>query len=153
MEEFDYRKAYEQISRDLKKALEERDHLDAKISAIRTTITALAASCERAGIEIEHSAEAEHMVVSSSLPEEILSILRAAYPGYHRATVIKEKLEQLGHDLSRYKNPLATIHMILKRQVDALKAETAVNAAGERLYRVRKTMGDRMNRAKKKNEN
>jgi hypothetical protein len=111
---------------------------------MRTTLTALAASCENAGIDIEHSAEADYMIASSSLPDEILGILKAAYPGYHRATVIKEKLEQLGHDMSRYRNPLATIHMVLKRQVEALKAETATNAAGERLYRARKPSGSSM---------
>lgn len=147
---FDYRKAYEQVSRDLKEALEQRDHLDAKITAMRGTLNALAASCESAGIDIEQSPEAEHMIASSSLPDEILAILKAQYPGYHRATIIREKLEQLGHDLRRYKNPLATIHMVLKRQVEACKAETAVNRAGERLYRYRQPMGGRMVRLAQK---
>jgi hypothetical protein len=150
VDSFDYRKAYEQVSRDLKEALGQRDHLDAKIMGMRSTLSALATACEGAGIDIQPSAEADHIIASSSLPDEILAILRATYPGYHRATVIKEKLEQLGHDMSKYRNPLATIHMILKRQIEAYRVETATNAAGERLYRVRITRGDRIERGKGK---
>src|SRR5437764_5752726 len=49
---FDYRKAYEQVSRDLKKALADRDALDNKITNMRKTLAAMAASCESEGIEI-----------------------------------------------------------------------------------------------------
>src|SRR3954468_4337437 len=77
---FDYRKAYEQVSHDLKNALEERESLDRKIQSMRQTLTGLEASCESLGIEIEQSAEAMFFLESSSLPEEILAILRAVYP-------------------------------------------------------------------------
>jgi hypothetical protein len=132
---FDYRKAYEQVRSDLGNAIDERDRLDRKIATMRKTLTALAASCESEGIEIESSLEAEYLLENSTLPDEILSVLSMAYPRYHRATVIKEKLEQIGIDMSKYKNALATIHMILKRQIEAGKVEPGTNAAGEKLYR------------------
>lgn len=132
---FDYGKAYEQVSRDLKKALAERDRLDKKITSMRQTLTALAASCEEEGIEVEQSLEAQYLLESSPLTEEILGVLRVVYPHYHRATVIKHKLEQLGHDMAKYTNPLATIHMILKRQIEAGTVEPGTNEAGEKLYR------------------
>lgn len=134
-ESFDYGKAYEQVSRELKSALEERERLDKKIITTRQTLAALAASCEQQGVEIQQSPEAEYLLENSPLPDEILSVLKAAYPGYHRATIIKEKLEQLGHDMRRYQNPLATIHMILKRQIESGKVETGSNQAGEKLFR------------------
>lgn len=134
---FDYRKAYEQISRDLKNALEERELLDAKIIGIRQTLSGLEASCESLGIDIEPSREAIFIREKSTLTEEIIKVLGATYPGYHRATVIKQKLEQLGHELSKYRNPLATIHMILKRQIEAGNVEINRNATGEKLFRLK----------------
>jgi endonuclease/exonuclease/phosphatase (EEP) superfamily protein YafD len=135
---FDYGSAYEQVGRDLKNAIAERDRLEMKITTLRQTLTALAASCEQQGIEIEQSQEALYLLESSTLPDEILTVLRAAYPGYHRANTNKNKLELLGHDMSKYQNPLATIHMILKRQIEADKVESSKNKAGEKLFRVRK---------------
>jgi hypothetical protein len=144
-ESFDYGKAYKQVSNDLKSLLAERERLDRKISKARQTLEALATSCEEEGIEVEPSAEAQYLLESATLPDEILGILDRAYPNYHRATIIRDKLEQLGHDMSQYRNPLATIHMILKRQIEAGKVETGTNKQKEKLFRAshKRIMGRR----------
>jgi len=131
------RKTYEKYQRELADLLSKKALLDRTIIAVRQTLQGLAALCEAENIEIDASPEAEYLLETSALPDEILSVLRARHPGYHRATIIKQQLEKLGHDMSKYKNPLATIHMVLKRLIEADKVETGTNEAGEKLYRAK----------------
>lgn len=130
-----YRLAYEAAQRELAELLHERERIDKRTVTVRENLKALASLCEGFGSEVPPSPEADYLLENSALPDEILAILRAEYPGYHRATVIKTRLERLGHEMGKYQNPLATIHMILKRQFEAGKVETATNARGEKLYR------------------
>ncbi len=116
---FDYGRAYEQISQDLKKALADRDALDNKITTMRKTLASIAASCESEGIEIKRSPEAEYLLETSTLTDEVVNVLRNEYPAWLFPTKIKSRLERLGHDLSKYNNPMATIHMILRRLLEA----------------------------------
>ena len=126
-----YWKAYEHAQRELKDLLVQQEKLETRIVIVRQSLQTLASLCESQ----DSTPEAEYLLENSALPDEILSILRAVYPSYHRATIIKTQLERLGHDMTKYQNPLATIHMILKRLVDAGKVETGTNKAAEKLYR------------------
>lgn len=126
---------YERFRGELANLIARKAEIEKRIIAVRQTLEGLSVLCESEGVEIEPSSEAQYLLETSRLPDEILGILRATYPGYHRATVIKQKLEQLGHDMGKYQNPLATIHMVLKRLVEADKVETGTNKDQEKLYR------------------
>ena len=50
--------------------------------------------------------------------------------------MVKSHLEKLGHDLTQYKNPQATIHMVLKRMAESsdVQEETTPDD-GKKMYR------------------
>ncbi len=116
---FDYQKAFEEVKSDLAQLIRQRDELEKQITTTRVTLESLAAHCASKGIEIEPSIEAEYLLGSSTLTDEIVHILRAEYPAWLFPAQIKQRLERLGHDMGKYTNPLATIHQTLKRLLDA----------------------------------
>ena len=46
-------------------------------------------------------------------------------------------MERLGHDLSGYSNPQASVQMVLKRMVDSREVEEQANSEGKKEYRMR----------------
>jgi len=129
------KKAYDAARKELVELLHEQERIEKRLVVVRENIQGLAALCESEGVDVSPSKEAHYLLQSSTLPDEILAILRSIYPAFHRATIIKIKLEKLGHDMSKYQNPLATIHMILRRLMNQGKVETGTNAKGKKLYR------------------
>ena len=77
----------------------------------------------------------QHYEVISALPDEIVNILKARYPDELRPVDVRQQLEKLGHDMDAYTNPLATIHMVLKRLVEANRIRERQHAQGFRVYR------------------
>lgn len=131
----DYKKAYQAAQKELTELLSQREKLEKRIIAVRQTLQGLAALCKSENIKIDPSPEAEQLLANSKLTDEILSILRGDSPMFLRPAHIKSHLELVGHDMSKYRNPLATIHMVLKRQVEAGRVEEEV-FEGKKAYRV-----------------
>src|SRR5277367_3071811 len=111
----DYGRDYEAAKQDLAKLIESQEDTARKIIQARKKLELLAALCESEDIEIEPSREAEALLSNTSIADEIRMILRAKYPKWLRPHDLKGDLEDLGHDLKKYSNPQATIHMVLKR--------------------------------------
>lgn len=147
-ESSDYRKAYEAAQRELNDLLSDQQKLERRIVTVRQSLQTLATLCEEEGIEVKPSSDAEYLLEKSTLADEIRSILIAEYPGWQRPNVVKEKLERLGHDLTKYSNPQATIHMILKRMVEAGEAqETEWPPDKKKIYRIPRNGNDWTQRA------
>jgi hypothetical protein len=115
----DYRNAYVAAQRELAELLVQQENLEKRIVTVRQSIQTLATLCESEHVTIEPSREASYLLETSPLADEIRSVLSALYPLWLRPVEIKKHLERLGHDLSKYQNPLATIHMIVRRMTES----------------------------------
>lgn len=133
----DYRKAYETAQRELAELLQIQDGIEKRIVLVRQNVQSLKELCDSEEIKIPTSQEAEWLLATSGLPDEIVNILKARYPDELRATDIRHQLEKLGHDLDGYTNPLATIHMVIKRLLEANRIRERQHTQGFRVYQFR----------------
>jgi len=132
----DYRKVYEHARQELADLLQKQLETEQRIVVVRKSLETLAALCEDEGIEIETSVEAAYLLENTNLADEIRHILVGAWPGYLKPNRVKANLEQLGWDLRQYKNPQATIHMVMKRMAESGSVQEGISPEdGKKLYR------------------
>ena len=137
----EYQKAHEAAKQELADLIAKQQFLEKRIVVVRQSLQTLASLCEGEGLEIIPSLEAEYLLENSTLADEIRTILNSVHPGYLRPHHIKSDLERLGHDLTRYQNPQATIQMILKRMVESEEVQEAVvPKEGKKTYRLSKPL-------------
>jgi chromosome segregation ATPase len=132
----DYLRAYETAKQQLAEVLRELQELEQKKMLLRQTLEALEAQCRAAGIDVDPSEEATYLRDHTGMSDEIRSILKAQPLAWLRPAEIREELANVGHDLAKYKNPQATIHMVLKRLVQSGEAEEQT-IDGKQAYRAR----------------
>jgi len=132
----DYRKAYNAAKRELAELLSQQEAMTKRIVKVRESIQTLASLCESEGITVVPSAEAIHLLITVTLADEIRVILRAVSPAPLRPAQVKSHLARLGHDLSKYQNPQATIQMVLKRMAESGEVEEMISNEGKKAYRV-----------------
>jgi hypothetical protein len=132
----DYRKAYKSAKDELAELMQRQLETEKRIVVVRKSLEQLAALCEDEGIEIETSVEAAYLLENTNLADEIRHILVGAWPGYLKPHKVKANLEQLGWDLRQYRNPQATIHMVMKRMAESgsVQEETSPED-GKKMYR------------------
>jgi hypothetical protein len=140
----DYRKAYEAAKSELSELLADQERTAKRLILVRKSIQTLAALCEEQGIKIEHSEEAEALLAHSTLADEIRSLLRTQYPHWLRPHWIRAEIERLGHDLSNYTNPQASVQMVVKRMVDSGEVEERTDSEDKKIYRAHLTIGMRV---------
>lgn len=144
----DYVKAYESAKKELADLISTQDTIEKRIVGLRKTLETLGALCESEKIQIQPSAEAAYLLQNSTLSQDIQAILKSHWPNWQRPNQIKAQLEHLGHDLSRYGNPQAAIHMVLKRMVESGDAqEDTSDEDGKQMYRfppMWKSIADKM---------
>jgi len=132
----EYQKAYETAKRELAELLTQQHKLEKRIVVVRKAIQTFASLCESEGTSIARSQEADYLLEHSSLADEIRTILSAHYPGWLPPSAVKAHLIRLGHDLSKYQNSQATIHMVLKRMYDSGEIqEVTLPEDGKKVYR------------------
>lgn len=133
----DYRKTYETAQRELADLLSEQDRIGKRILTVRKSLQTLAELCEDEGLDIEASREAAYILENTNLADDIREILKSAWPGYLRPHVVKQNLEALGRDLSKYRNAQATVHMVLKRMTESGEVEEGtIPEDGKKTYRI-----------------
>jgi hypothetical protein len=132
----DYRKAYDTAKEELAMLIAAKDEIEKRIVIVRKSLESLATLCQSEDIAVGPSIEAAYLVQNTTIPEEIKKILKAEYPSWLRPHSVKAALERLGHDLTKYTNPQAAIHMALKRMVDAKEIEEGKDSKdGKQIYR------------------
>jgi hypothetical protein len=133
----DYKTAYETAKKELAELIDTQDRVGKRILVLRESLKMLATLCDSEEIEIELSAEAEYLLEKSTLTQDIQKILKSEYPAWQRPSRIRSKLERLGHDLSKYNNPQAAIHMVLKRLAESPNdpTEEIIQSDGKKAYR------------------
>ena len=133
----DYQKAYESAKQELADLLAKQQEVERRMVLVRQSLQTLASLCESEGVQFDPSAEASYLLERSSLADEIRTILNAASPGSLRPNQVKCALERLGHDLTEYQNPQATIHMVLKRMAESGEVqENTIPQDGKKTYRI-----------------
>src|ERR1700724_2492687 len=133
-----YQKAYKVAQTELRQLLLQQEEIENSIVVLRQTVNTLAEFCKDKKIKIDPSRDAERLLENSSLPDEIVTILRSEYHSeYHewlRPSDIKIRLMKLGHNMDKYSNPLATIHMVVKRLKEAKRVRERIHPQGFKVY-------------------
>jgi hypothetical protein len=133
----DYQKAYESAKQELADLLAKQQELQRRMVLVRQSLQTLAGLCESEAVQFEPSAEAAYLLEQSSLADEIRTVLKAASPASLRPNQVKCSLERLGHNLTEYQNPQATIHMVLKRMAESGEVHvTTIPQDGKKTYRL-----------------
>jgi hypothetical protein len=139
----DYKRAYETAKRELAELITTQERLENKKIELRKTIEILNSVCESEHVDIEPSQEAAYLLENSTIADEVRAILRSQYPAWMRPHQLKAEVEHLGHDLSNYGNPQATIHMVLKRMVQSGDVFEMISPNdGKQVYRCPSTLKD-----------
>jgi hypothetical protein len=115
----DYKRAYDSAKQELADLLVQQERVEQRLIVVRKNVQSLAEICANEGIEIEPSEEAVSLLEDSALADEIRILLAAHFGVFFRVSWIRDELQRLGHDLSRYSNPQSTIQMVLKRMVQS----------------------------------
>jgi hypothetical protein len=130
----DYRRAYEATKRELAELLFRQELIGKQLIEVRQKIQTIAILCESEGVDIERSDEAAILLEQTTLANEIRMILAANHEVWLRPLQIKSELERLGRDLTKYKNPQATIHMVLKRIAESGGINEKADDEGKTVY-------------------
>ncbi|HEX2443577.1 MAG TPA: hypothetical protein VHJ77_06490 [Vicinamibacterales bacterium] len=121
----DYRRALEAAIKEYEQLRTQRDAIETRLAQLRLTIANLGALC---GLPSERLEQPE-----LGLTDACRSVLRASFGGLTAAQV-RERLTSLGIDPDRYSNPLASIHIVLKRLVAAGEIWTYKTRDGKPVY-------------------
>lgn len=114
-----FEKALESASLELQGKLLERDALDKRILELRQVVASLSAVVEQDSLE-----QAGRASINTG---EVRNIIYAHRGKVMDAKDVLEELRKLQCDLGRYKNPLATIGVILNRLRDSGEVTVAVD--------------------------
>ena len=106
MSQDEYRRALDAAVREYERAIADRAGLDSRIAQLQQTIGTLTRLCGFTP------------TVPLGLTDACRMVLRNAGVPLP-PTALRDRLEAVGIDLSRYANPLAAIHTTLKRLVEA----------------------------------
>src|SRR5262245_406795 len=117
MTDTDYRKALEAASREWETLAAERARLDKRLAELQQTIATLSRLCGYVPTVPFGLADACRLI-----------LLRREQP--LTASQMRGELEMVGLDLSKHANPLASIHVTLKRLVEAGQAQIVPGGPG-----------------------
>jgi hypothetical protein len=133
----EYKQALDAACREYESLAKQKAELDQRIAKLVQTIGSLTRLCGYTP------------TVSFGLTDGCRMVLRAAgHP--MTATEVRQQLEVMGFDMSKYSNDLAPIHTVLKRLTESGQAEFVARAWGRPSYEWRGAISDRPRRLKRK---
>jgi hypothetical protein len=147
-----YRKAFDDAVKELGGLLEEREgiearahQLDTRIFTLKELIEGLAIMCEVDVAKTHPYLFTENLQPTPGFTNAVRQVVQSGK--FFRAPVdIRDELQRRGFKLEKYKNPLASIHTILKR----LYEQGEIDAVVEEKKFLYGMMPDRENKASKK---
>jgi hypothetical protein len=149
MTDTDYKAVLEQTKSDLLKTqnelgrkLKEQEALEKKITGLRATIAALARMLDEEFVEED----------AIGLTDAIREAFRAAgVTGTLTPTEVKEKLEMMGYDITKYGNVMASVHTIVNRLVSKREIkQVGTRADNKPCYQIMPRLADLIGTEKKK---
>jgi fibronectin type 3 domain-containing protein len=130
-----YRRALYEAKQDLARCLVQRQKIDRKVARLQGVITQLQDLC--AERDRKHFESSIDRVVKAHLNMGITELSRVILKEKFfplTAGQIKQELEARKLDLSRYSNPLAVIHTVLKRLVQGGDVKIVPQERGKKAY-------------------
>ena len=130
-----YHRALFEADQDLARCLVQRQKIDHKVARLQAVITQLQDLC--AEMDHKNFQRRVERVVKADLKMGITELARVilkemALP--MKASDLKEKMEARKLDISRYSNPLAVIHTVLKRLVQSGEVKVVPRKQGKKAY-------------------
>ncbi|HEX2343778.1 MAG TPA: hypothetical protein VHI98_25130 [Vicinamibacterales bacterium] len=125
MGQAEYRRALEAAIKEYERLQSERDAVETRLAQLRQIIAGLGPLCE---LPSRRTPPPE-----LGLTDACRSALRASLAGL-TAGDVRERIRGLGIDLDSYSNPLASIHIVLKRLVASGEAFTYRGRDGKPVY-------------------
>jgi division protein CdvB (Snf7/Vps24/ESCRT-III family) len=130
-----YHRALFQAEQDLARCLVQRQKIDHKVARLQAVITQLQDLC--AEMDHKNFERRVERVVKADLNMGITELARVFLKEMSlpmTASDLKEKMEARKLDVSRYANPLAVIHTVLKRLVQSGEVKVVPRKRGKKAY-------------------
>jgi DNA-binding transcriptional regulator GbsR (MarR family) len=130
-----YRRALFDANQDLARCLEQRQKIDHKVARLQAVVSQLQDLC--AELDQKHFARRVERVVKADLTMGITELARVILKETSlpmTASDLKERMQARKLDLSRYSNPMAVIHTVLKRLVQSGEAKVVPQKQGKKAY-------------------
>ncbi len=142
MTKSDYQRAYDAAEHELTDLLQVQELIEKRILTLRQNLSSLAALCKQDDADFEPGILSGTLIDRMGITTDILAIVNRESAGLSPAEV-RDQLKELGYDLSKYQNPLATVHVVLNRLEEAGRI-ASINV-DRRKYFLRKTANPGIN--------
>jgi hypothetical protein len=106
-----YKQAFEKARKDLLNAIHQRDQWTLEIAKLQPVVKSLAGRLQEQGSKISLITAESYLI---PVQELVLACVRGSITAVS-AMDVRDKLDSIGYDLSKYSNPLAVIHGALNR--------------------------------------
>ena len=130
-----YHRALFDAEQDLARCLVQRQKIDHKMARLQAVVSHLQNLC--ADLDRKHFEKRVERVVKAGLTVGVTDLARAILKETFFAMTagdLKKSMEARKLDLSRYSNPLAVIHTVLKRLVQSGEVRVVPQKAGRKSY-------------------
>jgi len=125
-----YKEAFATARQELERLLEQREEIDKRISQLKQSIVALAPLAEEQDLLAEI---VKGWMGEMGITDAIREVLKSSGDAL-TAMEVKDQLVRTGTSLRDYKNPLASIHAVLKRLVESDEAIADTDTEGNATY-------------------
>jgi hypothetical protein len=128
-----YERALAAAKRELAKLLKQRQEIDVRISRLEPTILHLESLQKRLREKAAVVSKTDYEL-TVGLTEAVRRTLQESHLAL-TAVEVGQRMEKHGFDLSKYSNPLASIHTVLKRLVTAGQVKVDLQPKNKKAYR------------------
>ncbi len=141
MTKIDYQKAYDAAEKDLAESLQLQEQIEKRILGLRQKVSSLAVLCKQEDSEFEPGVLAGALIDKMGITSDILAIVNGA-KGLFGITppAVRDRLKEIGYDLGKYQNPLATVHVVLNRLEESGQIGSKMVGDKKYFFRKKKTM-------------
>ena len=127
-----YRRDLQARKRELAALLRQRQKIDERMARLQPLIGHLEGLCRELGVRAAKETAAK-VELTTGLTELARVTLEEAYIPVS-ASDLKKRMEAKGFDFSNYSNPLASVHVVLRRLVKSGKVKVVPQKGGKKAY-------------------
>jgi hypothetical protein len=127
-----YRRDLQARRRELMNLLKQRQKTDQKIAQLQPIISHLEGLCRELGDRAVKETAAKFELTTGLTELARLTLEEAHIP--LSASDLKKRMEVKGFDFSKYSNPLASVHVVLRRLVKSGKVKVVPQKGGKKAY-------------------
>jgi hypothetical protein len=127
-----YRRDLQARKRELVTLLTQRQKIDQRMAQLQPVINHLEGLCRELGEKVAHET-AVNLELTTGLTDLARVTLQEAYIAVS-AGDLKNRMQDKGFDFSKYSNPLASIHTVLRRLVKSGEVRVVPQKGGKKTY-------------------